>query len=427
MRRITRRRFLQYAGAGLASLAAGDRFAGMPAAQEQIIPIGAVYPLTAAVPRIGAAIRTAVDLAAEVVNNPYPNLSLPLARDAGLPRLGGRKVRIIWADTRGDSAIARVEAERLIERGRVVALIGSYQNAATASASLVAEARGIPFLNPESTSPKLTERGLRWFFRTGPHDATLTRLFFQMMEDLKRRGYQISRVAVVAEDSEVGATAAGVAQGFADTYSYALVARELYTSPPGGLTAELARIRAVDPDVVIGANNVLDAILIVRTLREMRWFPQGFMVHEGFSAGRDFLWAAREDGNYFLPRALWAQGIRHRKPLVGRVGDLYKARFGVDMDDVSARTFTGVLCLADAINRAGALSAAAIGRALRETHIPASQLIMPWEGIEFDEMGQNRHAGGVVTQILGGEYKVVWPFELAEAPLVWPAPSWDKR
>lgn len=427
MRAITRRQFLHDSAVALASLALGDRLATALLAQEAPIPIGAVYPLTGALARIGAVIRNAIELAVEIVNNPYPDLNLPLARTAGLPRLGGRRIRVVWGDSRGDPATGRAEAERLIEQERVVALIGSYQSAVTATASLAAEARGIPFLNAESSSPRLTERGFKWFFRTGPHDITFTQIMFDMVEDLKRRGHRISRVAVLAEDTEFGATAAGVAKGFAQTRGYQLVAMELYTSPPTSLTAELLRIRAANPDFVIGANYLVDAIVITRTLKEMRWFPQGFLTHAGFTTVPDYLNAVGKDGYYFLARAPWALGIGRRKPIVARVNELYKRRYSFDMDEVAARAFTGMLTLADAINRARSTQPTAIQRALRETRIFGDQLIMPWRGIEFDSKGQNRHATGVMVQILEGEYKVVWPFELAEAPIVWPAPPWDRR
>ncbi len=427
MQRIPRRRFLRDAAATFVTLTVGDRLAAVLEAQEAPIPIGAVYPLTGALARIGAVIRNAIELAVDIVNNPYPDLNLPLARTAGLPRLGGRRIRVVWGDSRGDPATGRAEAERLIEQERVVALIGSYQSAVTATASLAAEARGIPFLNAESSSPRLTERGFKWFFRTGPHDITFTQIMFDMVEDLKRRGHRISRVAILAEDTEFGATAAGVAKGFAQTRGYQVVATELYTSPPSSLTAELLRIRAANPDFVIGANYLVDAILIVRTLKELRWFPQGFLAHAGFTTVPDFLNAVGKDGYYFLARAPWALGLGRRKPLVARVNELYRRRYGADMDEVAARAFTGMLTLADAINRAGSTRPEAIRRALQETRIPADQLIMPWRGIEFDAKGQNRHATGVMVQILDGEYKVVWPFELAEAPIVWPAPPWDRR
>jgi branched-chain amino acid transport system substrate-binding protein len=425
--KITRRKFLQYTGAGLGALTAGDRLAGLLAAQEATVPVGAVYPLSGALARIGAGIRNGIELAVDVVNNVHPDLPLPLAQTAGLPKLGGRRIRLLWGDSRGDPATGRAEAERLIERERVVALIGSYQSAVTATASLAAETRGIPFLNPESSSPRLTERGFKWFFRTGPHDTTFTKLFFDLMEDMKRRGHRISRVAILAEDTEFGATAAGVADGFARVYKYDVVARELYTSPPASLTAEFLRLRQANPDVIIGANYLVDAVLIVRTMKEMRWVPQAFMAHAGFTTVPDFLQATGRDGWYFMARAPWALGIGARKPLVARVNDLYRRRYNADMDEVVARAFTGMLTLADALNRAGSTAPAAIQAALRETKIPGAHLIMPWQGIEFDQHGQNKHATGIMTQILDGQYKVVWPFEIAEAPIVWPMPAWERR
>jgi len=428
MSRITRRRFLRYSGAGLASLALTDQLAAALAAQEGQVTVGAVYPLTGGLARIGVAIRQGIELAAEIVNSNMSDLTLPLAAGTGLPRLGSRPIRLVWADTRGDPATGRAEAERLIDRERVVALIGAYQSAVTATASLAAEAKGIPFLNPESSSPRLTDRGFKWFFRTGPHDITFTKLFFDMMEELKqRRGARISRIALLSEDTEFGATAAGVAKGYAEIHKYTIAANEYYTSPPSSLTAELLRIRAANPDAIIGANYLVDAVMIVRTLKEMRWFPQGFMVHAGFTTVPDFLSTVGRDGFYFLPRAPWALGMGKGKPLVSRVNELYKKKHGSDMDEVNARAFTGMLTLADAINRAGSTAPAAIAGALRETNIPGSQLIMPWQGIEFDNKGQNRHAAGVLTQILDNDYKVVWPFDVAESQLVWPVPPWDRR
>lgn len=427
MKRISRRQFLYHSGMALASVAVGGSLTSWASAQEAPVTVGAVYPLTGALARTGAAIRNAIELAVDIVNNPYPDLNLPLARTVGLPRLGGRRLRVVWGDSRGDPATGRAEAERLIEQERVVALIGSYQSAVTATASLAAEAKGVPFLNPESSSPRLTERGFRWFFRTGPHDITFTRIMFDMVEDLKRRGHRISRVAILAEDSEFGATAAGVAKGFGQARGYTVAAMELYTSPPSSLTAELLRIRAANPDFVIGANYLVDAILITRTLKEMRWFPQGFMAHAGFTTVPDYLNAVGRDGQYFLARAPWALGIARRKPVVARVNELYRRKHGADMDEVAARAFTGMLTLADAIHRAGSTAPAAIQKALRDTNIPGAQLIMPWQGIQFDDKGQNRYATGVMVQILNGEYKVVWPFDVAEAELVWPAPPWDRR
>jgi branched-chain amino acid transport system substrate-binding protein len=403
-----------------------DRLARLVQAQEPI-PLGVVYPLTGSLARVGASIKNAVELAAEIVNSPIPDLDLPLAGGGGLPRLRGAKLRLIWADSKGDPATGRAEAERLIEREHVVALLGSYQSAVTATASLAAEAKGIPFLNPESSSPKLTERKFKWFFRTGPHDITFTKLFFDMMEDLKKRGPKISRIAILSEDTEFGATATGVEEAFARRYGYEVVARELYTSPPASIDAELLRIRRANPDVLFGQNYLVDALLITRSLKEMQWFPPAIVVHDAGWVISDFLQTVGPDGNYVITRVSWALGMAKRKQIVAKVNALYKQRYGTDMDETNARSFTGLLTLGAAINQAGSTAPDAVRGALQDLQIPGRQLIMPWQGIEFDRNGQNKYAAGVMAQILNKEYKVVWPFELAEADLVWPAPGWEKR
>ena len=45
---------------------------------------------------------------------------------------------------------------------------------------------------------------------------------------------------------------------------------------------------------------------------------------------------------------------------------------------------------------------------------------MPWEGIAFDSHGQNTQARGVVQQLIGGKYRVIFPEAFATAEPVWP-------
>lgn len=424
MTRLTRRKLLKMGAAGAVSLAGLHRLPKWAWAQAPEVTIGAVYPLTGSLARVGASIKSAVDLAVDLINS-QPGLDFPLA--GGLPKLSGAKLRLVWADSKGDPATGRAEAERLIESERVVALLGSYQSAVTVTASLAAETKGIPFVNPESSSPKLTERDFKWFFRTGPHDVTFTKLFFDMMEDVKKRGHKISRLAILSEDTEFGATAVGVERGFAQRYGYEVVASELYTSPPTSLDAELLRLRRANPDVLFGQNYLVDAILIIRTLKEMRWFPKAIMVHDAGWVIADYLKTVGDDGNFILTRVSWALGMAKRKPLVARVNELFRARYGTDMDETNARSFTGLYALASAINAAGSTQPEAIRTALQQLSLPGRQLIMPWDGIEFDRRGQNKFAAGVMAQIINKEYKVVWPFDLAETDLVWPVPGWERR
>jgi branched-chain amino acid transport system substrate-binding protein len=423
--RLTRRGFLRTAAG---AVAAGSAWRALSAqAQAEDVKIGVLYPLSGSLARTGANIKKAVDLAAEIVNTPHPELApLVLAATAGLPRLGGRKIRLVYADAK-DPATGRAEAERLIDQEKVVALMGCYASAITATASIAAETRGVPFLTPESSSPTLTERGFKWFFRTGPHDRTFSQLFFQMFDDLRKRGRRIARFAILSENTEFGATAAKVEEELGRKAGYQLVAREMYTSPPASLDAELTRIRAANPDVLIANSYLIDAVTTIKTLKTMGWFPAGLVAQDAGYVLPDYIRETGKDGSYVITRASWAKGLGARKPLVTKVNTLYRSRYNEDMDETNARSFTGLLTLAYAINLGGGTAPTQVLEGLLRTDIPGDQTIMPWKGIKFDKDGQNIYATGVMEQLLGGEYKVVWPFDLAETAVVWPAPPWTKR
>src|SRR5919198_3580223 len=160
--------------------------ASRAAAQEEV-KIGVIYPLTGAAASTGLELKNAAELAAEIVNTSMKDLSLPLAATAGLPNLKGAKVTLIFADHQGNPQVGATEAERLITQEHVVALMGCYQSAVTATASQIAERHRVPFLNADSTSSTLTERGFKWFFRTTPHDELFVRNFFEFFKDVQKK------------------------------------------------------------------------------------------------------------------------------------------------------------------------------------------------------------------------------------------------
>ena len=128
-----------------------------------------------------------------------------------------------------------------------------------------------------------------------------------------------------------------------------------------------------------------------------------------------------------LSREVWALDLASKNPLIKQVNDLYFERYQTNFNGNSARSFTGLMTLAEAINRAGSTKPEAIQKALAETNIPGSKLIMPWKGIKFDAAGQNTLGSGIIVQVQDGKYVTVWPFDLASKDVIWPMPKWDQR
>jgi branched-chain amino acid transport system substrate-binding protein len=60
-------------------------------------------------------------------------------------------------------------------------ILGCYHSSVTKTVSAVCEQYGVPMINGSSTSPGLTERGFKWFWRTTPHDRWFTKDLFELV------------------------------------------------------------------------------------------------------------------------------------------------------------------------------------------------------------------------------------------------------
>jgi branched-chain amino acid transport system substrate-binding protein len=392
------------------------------------VKIGVIYPLTGAAASTGLELKNAAQLAADLINGTDKSLALPLAGAGGIPGLKGAKLKLIFADHQGNPQVGATEAERLISQEKVVAISGCYFSSVTATASQTAERYGVPFLNGESSSPALTTRGFKWFFRTTPHDELFVQNAFEFLRDLeKKKGVKPRRIAILAENTEFGTGAARLQEKYAKEGGYEVVEKVLYPPKSTQLTSEVQKLKAARPDVVMQSSYLGDAILSMKTYKELGFLPTALLANDAGFNDSEFLKTMGKDGDFVISREVWALDLSAQKPVIAKANALLQARHQVNFNGNSARAFTAVFALAEAINRAGSTKPEDIQKALRETNLPADQLIMPWGGIQFDETGQNKKGAGIIVQVQEGKYVTVWPFALASKDVVWPLPAWDKR
>jgi branched-chain amino acid transport system substrate-binding protein len=399
-----------------------------PAGAQEEIRIGAIYPLTGAAASTGLELKNALELAADLINTGTKGLNLPLATAGGLPNLKGAKIKLIFGDHQGNPQTGATEAERLISQEKVVALIGSYFSNVTNTASQVAERSGIPFLNPESSSATLTQRGFKWFFRTTPHDDLFVANFFEFLKDVeKKKNVSVKRIALFNENTLFGTETTKIEEKLAAELKYPIVEKIIYPAKSTQLTSEVQRIKAANPDLIMQSSYLGDAILSVKTYKELGLSPDALLANDAGFNDSEFLKTLGKDGEYILSREVWALDLTSKNPLIKQVNDLYLERYKTNFNGNSARSFTGLFTLVEAINRAGSTKPEAIQKALSETNIPGDKLIMPWKGIKFDATGQNTLGAGIIVQVQDGKYVTVWPFDLASKDIVWPMPKWDQR
>ena len=390
-----------------------------PALAADDVVIGALYPMTGPNGQVGNDAKAAMETAAEIINGSH-NVPMLLGKGGGLSNLGGAKVRLIFADHQGDPQKARAEAERLITQEHVVALIGSYQSATAATISQVADRYEVPYMAADNSSPSLSQRGLKWFFRTSPHDIMFTQAMFDFFRDIgEKTGRKVKSVALFHEDTIFGTDSSNAQKQMAEAAGIKVAADIRYRGNSPSLSAEVQELKAANADVVMPSSYTSDAILLVRGMHDVGYTPKAIMAQSAGFVEQAFLDAAGPLAEGVMSCSAFALDAAKARPAIPVVNALYKARNNKDLNDNTGREITALMVLADAINRAGSTDEEKIRAALVATDIPGDQTIMPWKGIKFDSTGQNIAATPVIQQIKDGKYHTIYPFDVAAEEAVW--------
>ena len=405
--------------AGLALLLAVSAQAGA----QETVKIGAIYPLTGGTASAGTALREAVEIAAEIINNPHPELSaLPLAATSGLPGLGGRKVEPIFADHQGNPAVAQNQALRLITQEKVIALVGAYQSSATLTASAVAERYGIPFLTGEAVASSLTQRGFKWFFRPTPIGSDFGAAYADFLAGLKAKGRAVDSIAIVNENTEYGTSAGDAVTKALDAKGMKVALRIAYSANSTDVSAQVLQLKQANPQAAIFFSYTSDSILFMKTMRNLDWKPPVLIGDDAGFSDAAFITAVGDLAEGVVNRSSFDVGKPGTVPYL--VNELYKKKAGHDLDDTSARGMQNFLVVCEAINRAGSTEPAKIQAALQATDLAANQLMIGYNGVKFDANGQNERAAVLLVQLRNRGYVAIWPDKLAAAQPELPFRGW---
>lgn len=408
------------APASEAPSASDDGSAEAPAAEDDII-IGALYPMTGDLADSGKTMQQGIDMAVEEVN------------EAG--GIEGRQVKVIYGDTQGDSATGMSEAERLITQENVDVLIGCYQSGVTLTVAQIAEQYEVPMITANATSDAITGNGYQYFFRLAPTNMMFVRDMIQYIVDESESNSEFSgnSVAVITDNSEVGQQTVQWAKYWAEQNGIQYLGEILFTSGAADLSSEVLQLKSMAPDVVIADAYVSDAILFTNTLSEQGYEPSLIVCKgNGFT-----------EGAYLESVGTRADGIAVATEFVVgskgvEISDKYYSKYGEELNGHSAEAYTTAWVLIDAFKEIAAsqqeLSHSSIRDELAKIVIDGSfsngnEIILPYDTISFDEdefdgapyLNQNLNATLTMTQIQDSSYVTIWPYEIAESKLQYPA------
>jgi branched-chain amino acid transport system substrate-binding protein len=388
-------------------------------AQTSEVVIGLTYPLSGASAQIGVDAQRAFETAVDIINNDQ-DFDLPLARGTGLPGLGGAKIRLVYADHQGDPQKGRAEAERLITQEKVCAILGTYQSAVAVTVSQTCERYQIPFISADNSSPSLHRRGLKYYFRASPHDEMFSAAMFDFLDAMKKKGTKIETLALFHEDTIFGTDSANAQSKLAGERGYKIVTDIKYRANSPSLSAEVQQLKAANADVLMPSSYTTDSILLVKTMADLGYKPNAIVAQAAGFSEQAFYDAVGDKLEGAITRGSFSLDLAAKRPMVGKINALFKAKSGKDLNDNTSREFMSMIVMADAINRAKSTDGEKIRDALAATEMPGEQTIMPWKRVKFDEMGQNNDADPVLLQYVGGKFVTIFPSQAAVAEAIWP-------
>src|SRR3954454_11289960 len=388
-------------------------------AQTSEVVIGVIYPFSGASAQMGVDAQKAYEVALDIINKDH-DFDLPMAKGEGLPGLGGAKIKLVFADHQSDPQKGRAETERLITQEKVCAVIGTYQSAVAVTVSQVCERYQIPFISADNSSPSLHRRGLKYYFRAAPHDEMYSQAMFDFFDALKKKGTKIETLALIHEDTIFGTDSANAQTKLAGERGYKIVADIKYRSNSPSLSAEVQQIKAANADVLMPSSYTTDGILLVKTMAELGYKPNAIVAQDAGFSEKALYDAVGDKLHGVISRGSFSLDLAAKRPMVGKINDMFKAKSGKDLNDFSSRQFMGLVVLADAVNRAKSVDGEKIRDALAATDMPGDQTIMPWKRVKFDESGQNNDADPVLLQYVGGKFVTIFPTQAAVAEATWP-------
>jgi branched-chain amino acid transport system substrate-binding protein len=331
-----------------------------------------------------------------------------------LPKtIGGKSVEYIVLDDASDSSAAVVNTRRLISESKVDAIIGSTTTPNTLAMTDVAAESETPVISLASSARIIEPMSPKkaWMFKTPQTD---TMMVLAILEHAASKG--IHSMAYIGFNDALGEAFNAEFEKFAEVRKIRIVASERYAPRDTSVTAQVLKIVAAQPEmVVIGASGT-PAVLPARALIE-RGYKGSVYFNHGV-ANPDFLRVGGKDiEGMFVPTSpvVVAAALPADHPAKAQAVDYvkrYEGAFGAgSVSAFGAYTWDAGLLLSQAIPQALARAQPSTREfrvALRDA-LEAVRDLRVSNGVV--NMSKNDHLGldqraRVVVKVVGGKWQL---------------------
>jgi len=385
--------------------------------QAAKVRIGCALPLTGVFGRDGNLVKDAYTFWAETAN-----------AKGGITVKGKKyQVELLFFDDKSDKAESAKLVERLASVDKVDLILGGFGSDSVFAASAIAEKYKYPMISGGASSNKLFERNFKYYFSTLGKATEEVRGCVEIASMLKPKP---KTAAVIGSDILFTSLAA---EGFKDYLKKAgieLVHFELFPLSLTDYNSLLYKVKQKNPDMLLVGSHLMVALNTMKALKEVDFTPKLVAFSYGPTVP-DFVKSLGKDAEYVVAAAEWAPSLSYKDDFFGTAKELnanYFKRFGRYPDYVEVASMGGALVQQWAIEKLGMtppLKEADRVKLMEGLHKMDS--LTAYGRIKFGPDGANVDHPPVAVQVQNGKLVIVFPKDVAEKPVLYPAKPWKER
>lgn len=308
--------------------------AAHPALAETVVRIGVVQATTGGSAALyGIEQKNAAELAVEEAN--------------ASKKLGDIRLQIIHLDDGADRGQTVNIYQRLIGRDNVSVIIGPTLSNSAFAADPIAQKAGVPVVAASNTAPGIPEIG-DFIFRVSPSE---DRIMPQLLEEVVKRNAVRKAAQIYTIDDQLSKSAYNVQKQALEKLGVEIVATETFQRGDVEFSAQLTKIKAARPDLIVLGALAEETANILRQARQLGIPGEVGFVGTQSSISQKFFELAGPAAEGLIAGTAWY--IDTPTPESLEFVKKYEARYNKKPDIYSAYGYDAASLVIEAIRRAG--------------------------------------------------------------------------
>lgn len=283
-------------------------------AAKEPYKIGAVFSITGVASFLGEPEKKTAEMIADEIN-----------KQGGI---NGHPLELIVMDDESDATKCNLAIKRLIKRDKVPVIVGPTRSGESLAVVSIAEDARVPLISCATSYKIVTPiESRKWIFKVAGSDAHVVGKMFDYM---KSKGIQ--KIAIMTDSTGYGASAREEFLRLAPESGITIVADERFGPQDTDLSAQMTKIRSMQPQAIVNWSVGPTQILAIKSWRDLGMDSIPLFQSHGFGNLKNLELAGKAAEGVLVPLARVNVGSllpddRPQKKVILEYTKAYEARY----------------------------------------------------------------------------------------------------